>query len=79
MFGHFSTFFFAVLIMSSFNLITRLYMAMALHSFSNLIPEEAGAYRSESVYVYKYPVIPDKKNINFNVMDEQIAMEKIYH
>ena len=54
-------------------------MAMALHSFSNLITEEAGAYRSESVYVYKYPVIPDKKNINFNVMDKQIAMEKIYH
>ena len=49
---------------------------MVLHSFSNLITEEEGAYRSESVYVYKYPVIPEKKNINFNVMDEQIAMEK---
>ena len=49
---------------------------MVLLSFSNLITEEEGAYRSESVYVYKYPVIPEKKNINFNVMDEQTAMEK---
>ena len=49
---------------------------MVLHSLSNLITEEVGAYRREFVYVYKSPVIPVKK-INFNVMNEQVVKETI--